>query len=173
METHVETRESLREERTIYEFFKWSVILKGLISLAEVVVGLALLAIPHGIIVELVQGASAWLLEYANLPVVSHAAQELARFGTGTAVFVAFYLLSRGLIKCFLIWALLRNVLWAYPASLLVLGALVLYQLYEIATLHSIFVIGITLFDLVVLYFIWREWQIVKLHRALRAAQGN
>ncbi|MDB4992364.1 MAG: hypothetical protein JWL75_609 [Parcubacteria group bacterium] len=160
MESTAELNE-LRTEKTVYELFRWSVILKGVISLGEVVVGLALLAIPKDTIVVLVQGAGTWLSTHADSAIAGHVVTELTKFGSGTAVFVAIYLLSRGLIKCLLIYALLRNILWAYPASLTVLGLFVIYQIYEILTLGSVFVIAITLFDLVVMYFIWREWRIV------------
>jgi uncharacterized membrane protein len=87
--------------------------------------------------------------------------QEVATYTSGTVTFVAFYLLSRGFIKVFLIAGLLMNKLWAYPASLVVLALLVFYQCYQIVTTHSPIVILITLFDLFVMYFIWREWKIV------------
>ncbi len=154
-------QEELQTEHTVYELFKWSVILKGVISIAEVIVGIGILLTPRDIVITLVQGAGAFLSTHADSGVAMKVVEELAKFGSGTAVFVALYLLSRGLIKCFLIWGLLRNLLWAYPASLTVLGLFLIYQLYDIVTTGSVFVIGITLFDLVVMYFIWREWRIV------------
>jgi uncharacterized membrane protein len=160
MESSLE-RTELHTEKTVYELFKWSVIAKGIISLGEVFTGLALLVIPKAIIVTLVQGLGVWLSAHTDSAIAAKVVGELAKFGNGTALFVAFYLLSRGLIKCFLIWGLLKNLLWAYPASLFVLGMFVLYQLYEILTAGSVFVIAITMFDLVVMYFIWREWRIV------------
>jgi len=165
--------ESPQAEHTVYELFKWSIILKGVISLGEVAVGLALLVIPTDFIIALVHGGAATLTGHADNPLLLHALGELARFEKGTALFVAFYLLSRGIIKCGLIWALLRNILWAYPASLIVLGLLVLYQFYEIAAAGSVFVIAITLFDLFVIYFIWREWRIVKRHASSNASSSS
>jgi uncharacterized membrane protein len=54
--------------------------------------------------------------------------------------------------------------------ALLVLAAFLVYQAYQIATTHSLIVIGITLFDLIVMYFIWREWRIVVRHTKTPAA---
>lgn len=160
--------ETVRTEHTVYELFKWSIIIKGAISVGEVVVGTALLIIPAKYIIALVQGLGTYLSGYADSALTLKLVGELSAFGAGSAVFVAFYLLSRGLVKCSLIWALLKNILWAYPASLVVLGLLLAYQTYEIALHGSIFVIGISLFDIVVMYLIWREWSIVKLHHGLR-----
>lgn len=160
--------ESLRTDHTIYEFFKWSILLKGLISLGEVIIGAVLLFIPEHYIISLVQSAGVWLSGYADNPITLKVVAELGAFSAGSTLFVAFYLLSRGIVKCGLIWALLKNILWAYPVSLLFLGGLLIYQAYEIALKGSIFVIAISILDIIVMYFIWREWVIVKRHGGLR-----
>ena len=151
--------ETQLEKKVIYEGFLISVLLKGAISVAEVAGGIALFFIPPATIVSM----GAFLLNY--VPVASLQGvllTEIAKYTAGTVVFVALYLISRGLIKTFLVVALLRNMLWAYPASLIVLGLFVLYQLYQLAGDHSLLILGVTLFDLVVMYFIYREWRIVK-----------
>lgn len=146
----------------VYEFFLWSVLVKGAISLAEVIGGIVVLFIPPTTIVQ----AALFVLNYLPLSHLQNALmQEVATYTSGAVLFVALYLLSRGLIKVFLIWSLLKNRLWAYPASLVVLGLFLIYQMYQIATLHSLIVTGITLFDIVVMYFIYREWRIVTRHR--------
>jgi uncharacterized membrane protein len=50
----------------------------------------------------------------------------------------AFYLLSHGLVKVLLVAGLLREKLWAYPASLIVLSAFIAYQTYRYSSTHSI-----------------------------------
>ena len=83
---------------------------------------------------------------------------------TASGTLIGFYLLTRGLIKVGLIAALLKNQLWAYPASLVVLGLFILYQTYEILLHHSLIIVAITIFDLIVVYLIWREWGILREH---------
>lgn len=151
--------ESRQEERLIYDGFLISVLLKGAISLAEVISGIALFFIAPATIVGL------GMLALNYLPVASLQAvmlSEIAKYTAGTVTFVALYFISRGAIKIVLIAALLRNMLWAYPASLFLLGLFVLYQFYQLVVDHSLLILGITLFDLVVMYFIYREWQIVR-----------
>lgn len=167
----METIEEIREERSIYELFRFSVILKGLISVAEVIAGIAFLFITP----SLVQALAALLThaELASEPydfIASHIIATAEQYTSYTSKFLSVYLLSRGLVKSFLIWALLRNKLWAYPASLIVLSLFVLYQLYQIITEYSWIVVGITLFDLVVMYFIWREYKIVESHLKAQVA---
>ena len=156
MSEHIE---NAQEEHVVYEFFLWSVLLKGAISVAEIIGGIALFFIPADFIV---QGA---LLVLNNIPsgsLQNSLMSEVAKYTTGAVTFVALYLISRGLIKAVLIFALLKNKLWAYPSSLFVLTAFVVYQVYQVLHDHSLLLVAVTLFDLVVMYFIYREWRIVK-----------
>ena len=153
-------------EKEIYQLFRISITIKGLISLAEVIVGTLLLIIPSVRILQIAQYAAEKAHTagmYGSL--FAQVARELDQLTGAAVMFLAFYLLIRGLVKTFLIAQLLMNKVWAYPASLIVLGLFVLYQLYEIITLHSILVIALTVFDLIVMYLIWHEYTIVRTHR--------
>lgn len=159
MQEHVETP---KEEHLVHEFFLVSVILKGLISLAEVVVGIGVLLIPPYVIIS----STLFLLQYLpNAYLQSSLMVEVSHYTSATAVFVSLYLLSRGLVKVGLMWGLLKGKLIAYPLSLGVLAVLVLYQLYQLITPpFSLIIFGITVFDLIVMYFVYREWRIVLRH---------
>ncbi|MDB5237401.1 MAG: hypothetical protein JWL88_503 [Parcubacteria group bacterium] len=152
--------ESPKEQKVIYEGYLISIILKGLISLNETITGIALLFIPASLFLAFTE----WVSNYVPTSgfVGSHIAAELQSFTTGTSHFLAFYLLSRGAIKLIIIIALLMKKLWAYPALLIVMTGFLIYQAYQIATTGSLIVVGITLLDLVVMYFVWREWRIVR-----------
>jgi uncharacterized membrane protein len=156
--------ESPETEHTVYELFKWSLLLKGAISVAEVGAGIALLALPASLVAAGIELITTTLSPYATHGPVQHILDELVHYGSTAVVFAALFLLTRGLIKCFLIWALLKNIVWAYPWSLAVMALFVIYQIYEFTTTGSLLIIGITAFDLVVMYFIWREWRIVRRH---------
>lgn len=159
--------ETPAEEKQIYEFFLVSVLLKGFISVMEVVAGVAILFIPTELFLSVTTSVVQTMPPVAPFTFISeHLLAEVAKYTSATAVFLSVYLLSRGLVKTGLIWALLKNKLWAYPVSLVILAGFVAYQFYQIATGHSLLVIGITLFDLVVMYFIWREYRIVRAHLA-------
>ncbi len=161
--------DEIAQEKTVYIGFWGSVVLKGLLSLAEVVASVIVFAVPTAFLTD-----SATTLIHSGLLGSEHSflATQLLKvvqeFTRGTQIFVALYLFTRGTIKLVLITALLKNKLWAYPWSLGVLGALVLFQVYQIATTHSLIVVSITLFDLVVMYFIWQEYKLVKAHHGQR-----
>ena len=150
------------EERVVHEVFLVSVIIKGLISVAEVLAGLFVLIIPPQ---SLIAGTLLILNYLPNAYLQSKLMTEVSHFTSGTAMFVALYLLSRGLIKVGLVWGLLTGKLIAYPLSLFVLACLVAYQTYQILTPPlSLIILGVTIFDLFVMYFVYREWQIVLTH---------
>lgn len=162
MTDHIETP---KEENLVHEFFLVSVILKGLISLAEVIVGIVVLLTPPEKIISI----TLFLLNYLpNAYLQSRLMVEISQYTSSTALFVAFYLLSRGLIKVGLVWGLLKGKLAAYPLSLIVLAFLVLYQSYQLThPPFSFIVLGVTIFDLVVMYLVYREWKIVLRHKHL------
>ncbi len=157
-------------EHTIYELFKWSLIIKGAISLCEVVAGIALLFIPWPVVASVVDWLRAHASSGADSIVMAHLVKELANFTQATVVFVALYFLVRGIVKLALIWQLLHNRFWAYPASLVVMGLFVLYQLYQITTGGSLLVVLLTVFDIIVLGLIWHEYRIVRRFRAQEAS---
>ena len=153
---------SKQEEQT-YRLFRISVFLKGLFSLVEVVGGVLALLVPvsaiTGFIISLVQGE---LTEDPGDFIATHLLQLAQHYSIASGTFIAVYLLSRGFIKIFLVVALLKNQLWAYPCSLVVLGLFVVYQAYQILLAFSPLLILLTIFDLIVMYFIWKEYRIVR-----------
>lgn len=153
---------SAKEEK-IRLYFRISLFLKGAFSALEIVSGLLVFFIPVAAVTTMVtEFAQAELLEDPNDFVATHAMSLAHEFSLVGGTFIALYLLSRGLIKLVLIVALLKNQLWAYPSSLVVLGLFVAYQFYQIAISFSIFLIVLTIFDLIVMWFIWQEYKIIK-----------
>jgi uncharacterized membrane protein len=90
---------------------------------------------------------------------LSHAVRH---YSADTALFAGAYLVIHGLIKIFLVAGLLAGKLWAYPLSLWFLGAFIVYQCYRYTHTHSVWLILLTVFDLAVVYLIWREYQLHK-----------
>ena len=151
-----------QQEKRISLYFRISILIKGAISLVELLAGIALLFIPVSYFLNLLATyAEAELREDSGSFIASHLLSLSHQAAAISGTFIALYLLSRGLIKVLLIWAMLKNKLWAYPASLVVLGLFVLYQIYEIALHHSITIVVLTIFDLIVMYFIWKEYQVL------------
>lgn len=150
-------------ERRIHQFFEISVLLKGAHALIECVGGLALVFVSTSTITNLVAALTQHeLSEDPNDRVAGYLLRSAHELTVGTQRFYAFYLLSHGLIKVCLVAGLLRNKLWAYPASLVVLGLFIVYQLYRYSHTHGPGLIALTVFDAVFVCLIWHEYRLVR-----------
>ncbi len=156
-------------ERRVHQIFEISILLKGAHALIECIGGLALAFVGTSAITRLVNALTQEeLLEDPNDFVATHLLSLAQNFTVSTQRFYAFYLLSHGVIKAFLVIGLLRNKLWAYPVSLVVLGLFILYQLYRFSYTHGFGLIVLTVFDVFVMGLIWHEYRLVRRHLTSR-----
>ncbi|WP_129787963.1 DUF2127 domain-containing protein [Promicromonospora panici] len=141
-------------------------ILKGLDGVLELVGGVLLLVVTPAQI-----GAFAQLLTQHELSEDPHdfIANSLLRL-TGSldvsaTLFGAVYLLVHGVVKVILVWAVLRDRLWAYPWLIGFLLVFIAYQGYKLVVAFSWGLLLLTAFDVFIVYLTWREYGI---HRARR-----
>jgi uncharacterized membrane protein len=152
-------------EHRIYRIFIWSVLLKGAHAIIECIGGIALALVSTQTIVELVNRATQEeLLHDPNDFVATHVLAAAQDLSISTEHFYAFYLLSHGVVKLALVAGLLARRLWAYPASLVVLGLFIVYQLYRYSYTHGAGLIVLTVFDVAVMALIWHEWRRMRAH---------
>jgi uncharacterized membrane protein len=150
-------------ERRIHQLFEVGVTLKGVHALIECIGGLALVLVSTAAVQRLVTWATQD--EIAEDPgdfIAGHMMAWAQTFSVGTKNFFAFYLLSHGIVKLFLVAGLLRNRACAYPASLIVLGLFIVYQVYRVALTQSFGLIVLTIFDLIVVVLIWHEYRLIR-----------
>lgn len=139
------------QERRIHQVFVVSVSLKGLHALIEIAGGLALYLFSADAIAR-------WLDEIDRHGWIAR------HFPASEQHFYAVYLLSHGLVKSALVFGLLREKLWAYPASFAVFGAFIAYQLYRYSYTHDFALILLTVFDLFVIALAWHEYRLLRRH---------
>ena len=155
-------------ERRIHQVFVVSVLLKGGHALIECASGVALFLLSTETIVRWANFLTQEeLVEDPRDFIATHLLAMVQHLSVGTKTFYAFYLVSHGLIKVFLVAALLKDKLWAYPWSLAVLGGFIAYQLYRYSYTHSFGLIVLTVFDLFVMVLIWHEWRILRQRRTV------
>ena len=156
-------------ERRIHRIFQVSVLLKGAHALIECLGGIALALVSTSSIANFVNAITQdELIKDPNDFVATHLLTMAQNFSVQTQHFYAFYLLSHGLVKVALVVGLLKEKLWAYPASLIVLTFFVLYQLYRFSYTHGLGLIFLTLFDIVVMGLIWHEYGLMRRHLPLK-----
>jgi len=154
----VRQRQNLREVS-----FRISIALKGLNAALEIVGGVALAAVSPAFILRTVALLTQDALAEDPRDFIAnyflYAASHLSLSGQR---FAAAYLLSHGVIKIGLVWALLKRKLWAYPLSIIVFGAFIVYQLYRYTFTHGLGLIALSVFDLLVIWLIYLEYRALK-----------
>ena len=156
-------------EHRIHQIFQVSVLLKGAHALIECMGGIALALISTSTITDLVNRLiQEELIEDPKDFVATHLLGWAQSFSVDTKAFYAFYLLSHGLVKLLLVVGLLRNKLWSYPASLIVLGLFIVYQLYRFSYTHGVGLIALTVFDILVMGLVWHEYSLMRRHLPMK-----
>ena len=149
--------------KSIHEAFLIGIIIKALIGFFEILAGIGFYFsgdLLHRVVV------------FAQLEVIRNPHDYLAMLvvrlllhvPVNEKLFGMIYLVSRGGIKLALIVALLKDKLWAYPGSIALIVAFMIYQIYGILVSHSIFLIILTLFDSIVVWLIWQEYTYRRSH---------
>jgi uncharacterized membrane protein len=157
------------DEHRIHQAFLIGVILKGLHALVECVGGIALYLVSTQTIAHWVDVLTQEeLTEDPRDFVATHLLSAAQHLSVGTQSFYAFYLLSHGLVKVLLVAGLLKEKLWAYPASLVVMAGFIAYQLYRYSYTQSFGLIALTVFDLVIIALIWHEWRFLRAHVGMK-----
>jgi uncharacterized membrane protein len=159
--TAAAVRENTREER----FFRIVLILKGLDGILELIGGVLLLVAGPRRITGLVQLVTQH--ELSQDPhdfVATHLLSATSHLSTGATLFGALYLLSHGVVKIVLVWAVLRDKLWAYPWMVAFLLVFIVYQVYRLAIAITVGLLLLTLFDILVTVLTVREYRRLK-HR--------
>jgi uncharacterized membrane protein len=153
--------------RTLLDWtFFVSLIFKGLDGVLELVGGILLLVVTPAQI-----GAIARFLTQHELSedphdfIANSVLQVVAGLNVSVALFGAVYLLLHGVAKVVLVWAVLRDRLWAYPWLIAFLLVFIGYQGYELVVNFSWGLLVLTAFDLFIVYLTVREYGI---HRARR-----
>ena len=159
-------KEIAPSERRIYRLFEISVLLKGADAALEIIGGTLVLLVPPTFIQHIaVYFTKEELGEDPNDFIANHLLHAAQQYAVGGELFAALYLLSHGVVKFGIVAGLLRGKLWAYPTALVVFGLFAAYQAYLFFLGHSVALAALTVFDLVVMWFIWREYQIVRTRR--------
>ena len=150
------------------KIFEGGIILKGIDGALEFVGGLLVLFVSpaalHNFIMLVTHRE---LVEDPHDKVANLLIHLTDHYSAGGRTFLVIYLWVHAAIKLIAVIGILRNQLWAYPFSLVTLGLLVVYQLYDIFFVKpSVGMVALTIFDVFILWLIWREYKKIKTTRA-------
>ena len=152
-----------RIEHGLHELFEVSLLAKALFATTELMTGIGLWLIKASWVVA----AAQWLTrqEIAEDPTDGMAAwllHEAHAFSIQTQHFWSIYLIGHGVIKLAVVVGLVLGIGWAYPASIVVLVGFIAYQMDQFCYTQALWMAALTVFDLVVIWLIWHEYQQLK-----------
>ncbi|MGM7777310.1 DUF2127 domain-containing protein [Arthrobacter sp. KNU-44] len=144
--------------------FRVSLILKGLDGVLELIGGILLLVVTPKQIGDLVRFLTQHELAQDPHDFLANSLVHLSSNLSGSAtLFGAIYLLLHGLVKIVLVWAVLKDKLWAYPWMIAFLLVFIVYQGYRIVVAFSWGLVLLTAFDIFIVWITAREY---RLHKA-------
>ena len=153
-------------KKSIHISFEVSLIFKGINALLELVGGSLLLFLRPERIAEFLQ-----LITYQEL--LQDPEDKIANFllniahtlSLSSKLFIALFLLSHGIVKLFLIIALLKKKHWAYPVAVIIFSIFTIYQVYRFILFGSLTMLFLVIVDLFVIIFTWLEYTEIKLEQ--------
>ncbi len=161
--TELAADKASEREREIGWLFRISLWLKAIDSAIELIAGGALFFGAGDVVLRLVRGLTQHeLLEDPNDVVAATLVRWAEALSLSPKTSVALYLFSHGAVKLFLVVMVLLGKMWAYPVFMAALALLIVYQTYQLTLGFSVWLVGLTVLDAVVLALTWHEY---RLHR--------
>lgn len=155
--------QQLRDNPWYERIYKVGVGVKGFDGTVELVAGIWLWVAPqslHALLHHWHVSTSNWHSALGDT-----LAQSIARFNHelygGVLVMAIIFLISHGVIKLALVYALLREIIWAYPYALIVLGLFLVLQMYAIVR-PGVGMAALIVLDVLIIWLVWGEWQKLK-----------
>ncbi|MEO7939131.1 MAG: DUF2127 domain-containing protein [Burkholderiaceae bacterium] len=150
----------LLSEKNVHVAFEVSLLFKGAFAVLEIATGIFAYFVTQQFLLDMAHLVTrAELTEDPHDFVANHLLHAAQGLSVSSQQFTAFYLLSHGLIKIWLIAGLWRKKLGYYPATIAIFGALIVYQLYRYSFAPSLSLLLITALDVLVVGLTWFEYQ--------------
>ncbi len=156
------------EEKYLHLAFEITLILKGIFALLEILAGIVAYFITQDFLLRFVVAITQDELTEDPRDFVAHYLLQTAQdFSISSQHFTSLYLLSHGIIKIFLVAGLLREKFWFYPLAMIVFALFILYQFFRFSVTHSLWLLVVTLLDIIVILLTWHEYRYLRQHRSV------
>ncbi|MDB5255277.1 MAG: rane protein [Candidatus Nomurabacteria bacterium] len=150
-------------EKRIFITYEIALLIKAIQAFLEIIIGIVFCIISTATIKAFMLFIAYGELAESPNNIISHIlVQSAYQLSPTEKIFIIWYLLLHGIIKLILIGGLFLNKSWAYTASVIGLGSLILYQLYNLIVHYSLFLLVLTIIDIIILWLIIRESRIKK-----------
>jgi uncharacterized membrane protein len=147
----------------IHKSFEIGILLKGIDGILEIIGGILLKSFSPArldkLIVLLTQHE---LSEDPKDFIANHLIKWGSTLSISTQNFGALYLISHGAIKLIFVILLWKRKIWAYPLTIVFLIIFIIYQIYRYTISHSIFLIVLTIFDIIMILLTFLEYKRIR-----------
>jgi uncharacterized membrane protein len=150
-----------KDKSFVHRAFWLSLFLKGLDGALQLAGGVVVLIFEPGTLGK----AYRWLTRFL-LGKSSHNAE--ADFHISIEILVCIYLLSHGIIKVLLVYGLLKEKLWVFPAALVGFGFFLTLEIYRIYQHFYWAILILMCIDVFVVTMVILEWKKVKVQTSLQ-----
>jgi uncharacterized membrane protein len=147
-------------EKTYRFVFLIGIAIKGVISVGEIALGVLFYSFDYTTLMKWMFYLTGDELTETNRDVFwKYTLHAMSGFSATPQSVWAFIFVSHGIVKTFLAIGLLKNVRWIYPASAIVFTLFVIYQCYQLTYAPSFLLAAITVFDIILIWLITREYR--------------
>lgn len=151
------------KNKVVHKSFEIGILLKGIDGVLEIIGGILLVFLNpvrlNKLIILLTQHE---LSEDPQDIIVNYMIKLGTNFSISAQYFGIFYLISHGIVKFILVTLLWRKKLWAYPLTIVSLILFISYQIYRYTIDHSIGLIILTIFDIIMIFLTFLEYKRMK-----------
>ncbi|MBT8158917.1 MULTISPECIES: DUF2127 domain-containing protein [Arthrobacter] len=157
---HIPSGQTAEKRTALDRTFRISLSLKGLDGVLELVGGVLLLFVSPQQIGSIVRLLTQHELSEDPHDLIANAlVHATGNLPASASIFGAIYLLLHGIVKVVLVWAVLRDKLWAYPWMIAFLLVFIAHQVYKILVSFSWGLTLLTAFDIFIVWITWREFR--------------
>jgi len=148
----------MNSPRLLKASFRTGITIKGIDGLLEAIGGVLLWFIKP-------EALGTWFMEIFEHELsrdphdflARHLLHTSERIAQSDPLFASLFLLSHGLVKVVLTVALWMNKMWAYPLAIALFSAFTVLEALRFAKTHSVFLLVLAVFDLVIVWLAWEE----------------
>jgi uncharacterized membrane protein len=146
-----------------HKSFEIGMLLKGVDGILEIIGGVLLIFLNSVRLNKLTFLLTQHELSEDPKDVIAHFMINFSsKFTVSTQYFGVFYLISHGVIKLILVMLLWKRKIWAYPITMISLVLFIMYQIYRYTIYHSIGLIILTIFDIIMIILTLKEYKRIK-----------
>lgn len=151
------------EEKTSSKLFSISMWWRIVYGVMRIFFGLALLKVIGAPLIEIITSIMEHELMSKSPDIIyTFISSLLTEHNFSVTYFLSFYFIFWGSVDIFLSYHLLKDNLWAFPISMVLICLFIIYSLFRFTFTHSLILLGVVVLDIIILFLINQEYKKVK-----------